>query len=252
MGQTGPMAGWPATATSARRSVASRTSSVGRTGRRWALGPYTDYVGPRFSLVALLAALDQRRRTGRGCYIDVSQVEAGVYFQSPEMADNALRHHRPPRRQRRPRVRPARGLPVPGRTAGPERFVAIAVITDEQWLALATAIDRADLRDDPEARLRGGPRPRRPNWRRRHRLDRRAASRGRRAGAAGRGVPAHVSASSRDFCTDPQLAHRGHLVRLAHPLHGTATVEGPRYLLSATPGRVTRAAPTSGKTTSTC
>lgn len=61
------------------------------------------------------------------------------------------------------------------------------------------------------------------------------------------GIPAHVSASSRDFCTDPQLAHRGHLVKVPHPLHGTATVEGPRYLLSANPGRVDRAAPVFGQ-----
>jgi benzylsuccinate CoA-transferase BbsF subunit len=61
------------------------------------------------------------------------------------------------------------------------------------------------------------------------------------------GIPAHVSASSRDFCTDPQLAHRGHLVQVPHPLHGTATVEGPRYRLSDTPGRVRRAAPVFGQ-----
>jgi benzylsuccinate CoA-transferase BbsF subunit len=55
-----------------------------------------------------------------------------------------------------------------------------------------------------------------------------------------------VSSSDRD-CADPQLAHRGHLVRLPHPLHGCTTVEGPRYLLSDTPGRVTRAAPLLGQ-----
>ncbi len=49
-------------------------------------GPYTDYVGPRFSLVTLLAALDHRRRTGEGGRIDVSQVEAGIWFLAPEMA----------------------------------------------------------------------------------------------------------------------------------------------------------------------
>jgi crotonobetainyl-CoA:carnitine CoA-transferase CaiB-like acyl-CoA transferase len=32
-----------------------------------------------------------------------------------------------------------------------------------------------------------------------------------------------------------------------HPLHGTAVVEGPRYLLSDTPGRVSRAAPVFGQ-----
>jgi benzylsuccinate CoA-transferase BbsF subunit len=61
------------------------------------------------------------------------------------------------------------------------------------------------------------------------------------------GVPAHVSSSSKDFCLDPQLAHRGHLVNVPHPLHGSTTVEGPRYLLSETPADVSRAAPTFGQ-----
>jgi crotonobetainyl-CoA:carnitine CoA-transferase CaiB-like acyl-CoA transferase len=45
---------------------------------------------------------------------------------------------------------------------------------------------------------------------------------------------------------DSQLEHRGHLIRLPHPLHGEVVVEGPRYHLSGTPGRVTRPAPLLG------
>jgi crotonobetainyl-CoA:carnitine CoA-transferase CaiB-like acyl-CoA transferase len=56
-----------------------------------------------------------------------------------------------------------------------------------------------------------------------------------------------VAASSADFVSDPQLAERGHIVSLEHPLHGTAFVEGPRCLLSETPGEVVRAAPTLGQ-----
>jgi benzylsuccinate CoA-transferase BbsF subunit len=60
-------------------------------------------------------------------------------------------------------------------------------------------------------------------------------------------VPAHRASTSTDFVTDPQLAHRGHLIRLPHRLHGEVVVEGPRYLLSDTPGRVVKAAPTIGE-----
>lgn len=56
-----------------------------------------------------------------------------------------------------------------------------------------------------------------------------------------------MSQSSADFVADPQLAYRGHIVALDHPLHGTAYVEGPRYLLSETPGVVKRPAPTLGQ-----
>jgi crotonobetainyl-CoA:carnitine CoA-transferase CaiB-like acyl-CoA transferase len=58
-----------------------------------------------------------------------------------------------------------------------------------------------------------------------------------------KGVPAHLVASSVDFCSDPQVMHRGHLVSRPHPRHGRVTVEGPRYLLSAGPGKVRTHAP---------
>ena len=52
-------------------------------------GPYTDFVGPRFGLVALLAALEHRRITGHGCWLDVSQAEAGIQFLAPQVAHAA-------------------------------------------------------------------------------------------------------------------------------------------------------------------
>lgn len=214
-----------------------------------ALGPFTDYVGPRFALTTLLAALDRRRRTGEGCYIDVAQVEAGVYFQSAEMADynrNGTVVHRAGNADRA--FAPHGVYRCQPEADGTERFAAVAVRADQQWRELAALMERADLAADPELGTPAGRRARSAE------LD--ALVDAWTAGQSAedverrlqeRGIPAHVSASSRDFCTDPQLAHRGHLVRVPHPLHGTATVEGPRYLLSETPGRVGRAAPVFGQ-----
>jgi benzylsuccinate CoA-transferase BbsF subunit len=122
------------------------------------------------------------------------------------------------------------------------------VRTDGQWQELATLMDRPDLAADPDLGTAAGRHARAVD------LDRavEAWTAGQKAEDVERrlqerGVPAHVSASSRDFCTDPQLAHRGHLIRLPDPRHGTATVEGPRYLLSATPGRVSCTAPDYGQ-----
>ena len=212
-------------------------------------GAYTDYLGPRFSLTTLLAALDHRQRTGAGCYIDVSQVEAGVYMQSPEMADYARNGAVVHRIGNADRVFAPHGVyRCRPEDDGTERFVAIAVRTDEQWRELTTLIGRADLAADARLAVAAG----------RHAqaadldlaLD--AWTTGQRAEDVERrlqdsGIPAHISASSRDFCTDPQLAYRGHLVQLPDPRHGTATVEGPRYLLSVTPGHVRRTAPDYGQ-----
>ncbi|HJU11009.1 MAG TPA: CoA transferase, partial [Candidatus Binataceae bacterium] len=50
-------------------------------------GSYTDCVAPRFTIAAILAALEYRRRTGRGQYIELSQAEASMHFLSPALLD---------------------------------------------------------------------------------------------------------------------------------------------------------------------
>ena len=126
-------------------------------------GAYTDYLGPRFSLTTLLAALEHRQRTGDGCYIDVSQVEAGVYMQSPEMADYTRNGAVIHRMGNADRVFAPHGV-YRCRTEddGTERFVAIAVRTDEQWRALVTLTGRADLAADSRLAVTAGRHARPP------------------------------------------------------------------------------------------
>jgi benzylsuccinate CoA-transferase BbsF subunit len=50
-------------------------------------GAYTDCLAPRFGLVALLAALEHRRRPGQGQYIDLSQAESALHFYSQAFLD---------------------------------------------------------------------------------------------------------------------------------------------------------------------
>ena len=64
-----------------------------------------------------------------------------------------------------------------------------------------------------------------------------------------RGVAAHQVQHSPEYLADPQLLHRGHFYRTAHPKHGTAWVEGPNVLFSDTPGRAAWAGPTLGQHT---
>jgi benzylsuccinate CoA-transferase BbsF subunit len=208
-------------------------------------GPYTDYIGPRFALCALLGALEHRRKTGAGCYIDVAQVEAGVWFQAPEIADNADNGTVLERLGNADREFAPHGV-YPTKTPG--RYVAVAVTTDEQWRKLAGTMGRDDLLHASDLRIGEGRRARSAeldailaDW-----TSSRTAEYVEQVLQAA-GVPAHVSASSVDFCTDPQLRHRGHLVTLPHPLFRQTVVEGPRYLLSDTPGVVRFAAPTFGQ-----
>lgn len=212
-------------------------------------GPYTDFVAPRFALVALLSAILDRRTSGEGCTIDLAQVEAGVWLQSAEMAQFHREGTVVERRGNADREFAPHGV-YPSRTSadGPERFIAIAVTDDAQWTALATTINRPDLADDADLGTAAGRRRRAPE------IDRAiAAWTSARTGADAQdalvaaGVPAHVSADSEDFCTDPQILHRQHLVELPHSLHGTVTVEAARIGLSRTPGGPRAAAPLLGE-----
>ncbi|WP_433186444.1 CoA transferase [Actinoallomurus sp. CA-150999] len=249
MGQTGPyamLAGYGSTGA----SLSGFQNLVGFPDEPpvGTFGPYTDYVAPRLGLVALLAALERRERTGEGCYIDVSQVESGVYFLSPYCARYFADGTVVRRRGNADEVFAPHGvypcLPEHGR----DRFVALTVRDDAEWARLAHAMDRPDLAGDPDLATAAGRRARSAE------LDRLVgawtASRKAREVEEllqAAGVPAHLSANPADFAADPALRHRGHLVRLPHPLHGETVVEGPRYVLSETPGRVRRPAPTLGR-----
>ena len=58
---------------------------------------YTDTIAPRFVSILLAAALDHRRRTGKGCYIDVAQIETALHFLGPELLDFQITGNSPSR-----------------------------------------------------------------------------------------------------------------------------------------------------------
>ena len=211
-------------------------------------GPYTDYVGPRFSLVVLLAALDHRRRTGEGCHIDLAQSEIGVFLLSPQLADYFDQGTVAQRRGNRDEQFAPHGVYSCLAEQGRDRFVAIAVCDDAQWQALAGQLQRPDLAADLGLADAAG------RLARADELDAAVAAwtatqraQDVQARLQAQGVPAHLAVTSADWARDPQLAHRGYLRRLPHERFGAAFVEGPRYLLSETPGQVTRPAPALGQ-----
>ena len=91
MGQTGPMHRYAGFGTMAA-AVAGFYPGVGWPDRP-PCGPftaYTDYTSPRFAVAVLLAALEWRRRTGEGQFIDFSQMEACLHLLAPELLDDAV------------------------------------------------------------------------------------------------------------------------------------------------------------------
>jgi crotonobetainyl-CoA:carnitine CoA-transferase CaiB-like acyl-CoA transferase len=246
MGQTGPLSKMAGFGTMGA-SLSGFHNLTGWPDRAPAgvFGAYTDYVSPRFTAIAILAALEHRRRTGRGQYIDQSQAEAATHFLTPAILDYSANG----REQRRMGNVDAHHCPhgvYPA--AGVDRWAAIVCRSDEEWRALCGLIGRDDLARDP--RLHSAA----DRQQHREEIDRAIGewSCGREADeierlAQARGVPAHQLQTSRDCFEDPQLRHRRHFIELEHPVYGTTIVEGPRVGLSRTPGQATRAAPTLGR-----
>ena len=110
-------------------------------------GAYTDFISQRFTATALLAALDHRRRTGEGQYIDVAQLEAALQFLGPELLAYELDGRVATRDgNRHPDLvphgvfpclpEPERAGRYPDGGSGAEGWVAISCADDEQWRSL--------------------------------------------------------------------------------------------------------------------
>jgi crotonobetainyl-CoA:carnitine CoA-transferase CaiB-like acyl-CoA transferase len=207
-------------------------------------GAYTDYIAPRFGAIAVLAALDYRRRTGKGQYIDQSQAESALHFLAPALLDCAANGRMEQGvGNADPNYAPHGVYPA----LGDDRWIAIACKTDEQWRSLCTAMNRAGLVHDESFATVAA---RQSN---RVRLDEIISewTRGLTAHAAelklqALGVPSSAVQDSKDVCEDPQLACRGYVTEIEHPACGKTVVEGSRILLSRTPARIARPAPTVG------
>lgn len=208
-------------------------------------GAYTDYIAPKFTVIAILAAVDHRRRTGEGQYIDLSQAEASFHFLGPAFLDDAVNGRVWTRNgNASPEFSPHGVYPC----LGDDAWVAIAAETVEQWDALCRATGNGSWPTDPRfATL---------EWRHANNESLDAAigawtaPRGadeieRTLQAAG--VPCHRVSTTADLTVDPQLIHREHFVTVGHPEVGRVPIENARAILSETPARVTRAAPMYGQ-----
>ncbi|MGH7785898.1 MAG: CaiB/BaiF CoA transferase family protein [Candidatus Binatia bacterium] len=208
------------------------------------LGPFgtiTDSISPRFAAVAVGAALLHRARTGAGAYIDVSQVETGVYGLSEWLLAYAASGVSRGRIGNRSLYAAPHGV-FP--CAGEERWIAIAVHDDDDWqrlvramgapawataAELATVAGRLRAVDALEQQL--------AVWTRPQDAGRLAAQ------LQAAGIDAALVADMQDLLKDPQLADRGHFTELEHPVVGRYVVEANGLRFSDSPMQFTRPAP---------
>jgi benzylsuccinate CoA-transferase BbsF subunit len=109
------------------------------------VGTYTDFVAPRYNIIAILGALEYRRRTGKGQLLDMSQYEPGLQFMAPAILDYTVNRRVAGRMgNQNPTAAPHNAY----RCRGEDRWCAIAVTTDEEWRSFCKVIDNPALASD--------------------------------------------------------------------------------------------------------
>ncbi|MEX1104196.1 MAG: CoA transferase, partial [Dehalococcoidia bacterium] len=215
---------------------------------------YMDHTAGYYGAIAIMAALHHRKLTGEGQHIDISQVEAGIILGGPAVLDATVNGrswrqegHPPGNRAWEPRVAPHNTYAC----AGDDRWIAIAVMNDAEWLALTRAMDDPDWahekrfdtnegrlaqQDELDARIEA--------WT--SELDDYEAmeilqAAGVRAGA--------VQKAGDRFERDPQLASRDWWHTLPHAEMGDTEYDGVTPKLSATPATLRTSGPLLGQDT---
>ncbi len=230
LGQTGPAAGMSGYGYHA--AAISGFYEVTGWDDRSPGGPfnaYTDTIAPRFLTATLLAALDHRRRTGQGQYIDQAQMESALHFLAPELLDVQV-SGRAARRNGNysPTAFPHDAYPC----AGADEWCAIAVESDDQWARLVGVLGNPSWAG-PELRSLEGRRAAAEL------IDRELADFARQHEPRAlmnllqaAGVPAGMVQRSSDHQLDPQFAHRSFFRHLEHPEMGVVPYEGHQFRIA--------------------
>lgn len=207
---------------------------------------YSDPLAGIFGAFAIVAALNHRRNTGQGQHVDFSQQEAVMQTVAPAYMDYVLNG----------RVGGPKGNEHPLGTAAPhsvfpcrgdDRWISIAVQTEEEWHGLVAAMGdpdwvrsarfstmagRIEHIDELHARLAG--------WTAQH-DDRALAER-----LQGHGVAAAPVLNVGDLLTDPHYTARRTFIEVEHPLGFRETIYGAYVKMSRSPNDV-RPGPTIGQ-----
>ena len=210
---------------------------------------YGDPNGGLHGAFAVLAALMHRARTGEGQYIDLSQWETSVTLLGEGLMAQQMHGEPPPRVGNRDAHMAPHGL---FQCQGQDRWVSIAVASEDEWQRLCRAMGQSELATDTRFASLAD---RKKNedalealigaWTQ-ARTDDEAA---RTLQAAG--VAAFPALTNKDLAQDRHLQERGFFVEHAHSEVGPRRHAGVPWVFSDTPCQVRRSAPCLGQDTDT-
>jgi crotonobetainyl-CoA:carnitine CoA-transferase CaiB-like acyl-CoA transferase len=208
-----------------------------------------DPVGALNAAFALLIALQHRRRTGRGQYIDLSQNEEISTLIGDAIMDYTLNKRVQARRGNRHPCMAPHGCYRCRDENNEDKWVVIAVSSDEAWMNLARAMGNPAWANeqrfsDPLSR-----------WQNQDELDKLIEEWTRQhthyeimTSLQAVGVAAAAVFSPAELLSDPHLKERGFFENITLPqVGGTHPYPGFFYKMSKTPGRVRKPTPTLGQ-----
>ena len=209
--------------------------------------PLPDHMASKHAVIAALAALDYRSRTGKGQYIDMAQTEVAVNLIGEHYLDYTYNHRIPKPTGNRSTYAAPHGCYA---CKGNDEWCAIAVFTDEEWRRFCRVLGDPAWTSDPKfaglqnrlkdvAELDEHIR----EWT--SRLDAYVVMEVLQAA----GVAAGVVQRAPDALDDPQLKWLGSMVEFDHPVSGKRLYPGVPFRMSGAPPNQSTAAPLLGQHT---
>lgn len=206
---------------------------------------YPDYFAGIQGACAVLAALDYRRRTGKGQHIDAAQAEVAAALLGPYYLDSAVNGRVPEPVGNGSSVAAPHGC---YRCAGVDAWCVIAVGSEEEWQSFCAVLGHPpwslDVKfADRVSRVRNRVELNRlvEQWTLQHEPQE-VMRRMQEAGVAA-GVVQNIA----QVANDPHLQARGFMVEIQHPEMGRTLHAGLPMKHSATPGQVRSHAPLIGE-----
>ncbi|MCK9496877.1 MAG: CoA transferase, partial [Dehalococcoidia bacterium] len=202
---------------------------------------YADPIAGNYTVAAVLAALRERRWTGRGQWIDLALNEAAATFYGGAFVRYQREGQLEGRRGNRHQLFAPQGC---YQTLGSDAWLALTVRDEDEWRALAEVVGRPDWLIEPQFQTHAG---------RAECLDEIddaisawAAARDHRRATRelqAAGVPAAPVMANWELLSDPHLAEREFYVPVNHPEVGVFPFPGMPWKLTRTPGTIRRPAP---------
>ena len=205
----------------------------------------TDLMSATTSAFAIMAALNHRQHTGQGQHIDMASVESLAVFTGDALMEYIMNGRVQSRNGNHDRIMAPHNC---HRCRGDDKWVSIAVATDEEWQAFCNAAGHPEWASDERFSDTYS------RWKNERELN----------DLIGEwtvnythyevteilqkaGVAAIPSFSNEEIFSDPHFKARELAVEVEHPSMGKQVVLGPPWRLSETPARVTKSAPTMGE-----